>query len=282
MSDVYLELVGLTKRFGESIAVDSVELAVERGSVLALLGPSGSGKTTTLRLLAGFERPDSGRIVVDGKDVTTQPPVERRFGMVFQHYALFPHLTVAENIAFGLAEKSAAEQRSRVAEVLSLVDLEGFGEREVTALSGGQQQRVAVARALAPEPRVLLLDEPLSALDYSLRKDMQIELKMLQRQLDITFILVTHDQEEALSMSDRVVVMSTGKVEQVGTPRAVYEKPQNLYVAKFIGATNIFETHIEDVSNKTVTVDVEGKKFTLETSRTFQTGQKVNIVVRID
>ena len=277
MSDVYLELLGLTKRFDESIAVDSVDLAVERGSVLALLGPSGSGKTTTLRLLAGFERPDSGSIVVDGKDVTAQPPVERRFGMVFQHYALFPHLTVAENVAFGLTERSAGEQRSRVAEVLSLVDLEGFGDREVTALSGGQQQRVAVARALAPEPRVLLLDEPLSNLDPGLRERTRRELRTALERAGVTTVFVTHEQEEAFALGDRIAVLRDGALEQVGSARELYERPASEFVATFVGRASVLPGVVLDGGEVRV---AEGATWPVANRESLTEGQGVAVVVR--
>ena len=239
MSDSYLQLNNLSKRFGEEVAVDNISLAVERGSILALLGPSGSGKTTTLRLLAGFETPDSGGIVVDGKDVTGQPPVDRRFGMVFQHYALFPHLTVLENVTFGLSDKSPEERSRRAAEVLTLVDLEDFGPREITALSGGQQQRVAVARALAPEPRVLLLDEPLSNLDPGLRERTRRELREALVQAGVTTVFVTHEQEEAFALGDSVAVLRAGALEQVGPARELYEQPNTEFVATFVGRASV-------------------------------------------
>ncbi len=257
MPDCHLELVGLTKRFGDAVAVDNISLEVGRGSVLALLGPSGSGKTTTLRLLAGFEQPDSGSILVDGKDVTSQSPVERRFGMVFQHYALFPHLTVEENVSFGLSGRSAQERRSRVAQVLSLVDLEGFGNREVTALSGGQQQRVAVARALAPEPRVLLLDEPLSNLDPGLRERTRRELRAALVQSGVTSVFVTHEQEEAFALGDRVAVLEDGALQQVGTPRQLYEQPDTQFVATFVGRASVLEGVLVDGGRVRVAHGVE-------------------------
>jgi ABC-type Fe3+/spermidine/putrescine transport system ATPase subunit len=216
MSDAFLQLSNLTKRFGTHVAVDDLTLSVPRGTVLALLGPSGSGKTTTLRLLAGFERPDKGTITVDGRDETGRAPAQRHFGMVFQHYALFPHLTVGENVAFGLANDPAVGKARRVSDMLALVDLEGFAERQVSALSGGQQQRVAVARALAPAPRVLLLDEPLSNLDPSLRERTRRELKAALRKIGITTIFVTHEQEEAFALGDQVAVLNEGRLEQVG------------------------------------------------------------------
>jgi ABC-type Fe3+/spermidine/putrescine transport system ATPase subunit len=235
MSDPYLQLNSLTKSFGDHMAVHALTLAVEKGDVLALLGPSGSGKTTTLRLLAGFERPDSGEIVVEGADVTGLSPAQRRFGMVFQHYALFPHLTVGQNIGFGITDLPAEERQIRVKEVLAVVDLPGFGEREVTALSGGQQQRVAVARALAPEPRILLLDEPLSNLDPGLRERTRRELRRALAQTGVTTVFVTHEQEEAFALGDRVAVINHGALEQVGTAPELYENPATKFVATFVG-----------------------------------------------
>jgi ABC-type Fe3+/spermidine/putrescine transport system ATPase subunit len=236
MSEGYLRIEGLAKSFDGVPAVDGVSLSVARGEILALLGPSGSGKTTTLRLLAGFETPDAGRVVVDGEDVTRTAPAGRRFGMVFQHYALFPHLDVGQNVAFGLklgAEAAAA----RVREVLAMVDLAGYELRPVSALSGGQQQRVALARSLAPEPRVLLLDEPLSNLDPSLRERTRRELRLAIRQVGITTVFVTHEQEEAFDLGDRVAVLSGGRREQVGTADQLYDEPATGFVAGFVGRT---------------------------------------------
>ncbi len=233
----YLELASLDKRFGAQTVLTGLSLAIPRGEVFALLGPSGSGKTTALRLLAGFEEPDAGRIVVDGDDVTLLPPARRRFGMVFQHYALFPHLTVAENVAFGLAK--APDRAERVTRALGLVDLAGLEHRPVTALSGGQQQRVALARALAPEPRVLLLDEPLSNLDPALRERTRRSLTETVRRVGITTVLVTHEQEEAFELGDRVGVLSRGRLEQVGRPEVLYEQPASRFVATFVGRASI-------------------------------------------
>jgi ABC-type Fe3+/spermidine/putrescine transport system ATPase subunit len=230
----FLRLTSLTKRFGGLSAVDDLSLDVARGEILALLGPSGSGKTTTLRLLAGFEVPDAGSIVVSGEDVTRAAPAARRFGMVFQHYALFPHLDVGANVAFGLRVRGEAAAR-RVREVLAMVDLEGFERRPVAALSGGQQQRVALARSLAPEPRVLLLDEPLSNLDPALRERTRRELRRSIRQVGITTVFVTHEQEEAFDLGDRVAVLHRGRLEQVGTPDQLYEEPATAFVAGFVG-----------------------------------------------
>ncbi|HVO34671.1 MAG TPA: ABC transporter ATP-binding protein [Gemmatimonadales bacterium] len=230
----YLSVAGLTKSFGGVAAVDALSLGVARGEILALLGPSGSGKTTTLRLLAGFEVPDAGTITVDGEDVTRTAPAARRFGMVFQHYALFPHLDVGQNVSFGLAASGEAAAR-RVREVLAMVDLAGYERRPVTALSGGQQQRVAVARSLAPEPRVLLLDEPLSNLDPSLRERTRRELRRAIKQVGITTVFVTHEQEEAFELGDRIAVLSAGHLEQVGTADELYDEPRTAFVAGFVG-----------------------------------------------
>lgn len=237
----FLTLAGLDKSFGDLHVLDRVSLEVEEGEILALLGPSGSGKTTLLRLLAGFDRPDSGSIRVAGQEVTELPPARRRFGMVFQHYALFPHLSVGENVAFGLAgggrDRGAVERR--VTEVLSLVDLAGFETRRISQISGGQQQRVALARALAPEPRVLLLDEPLSNLDPALREKTRRELREAIERVGITTVFVTHEQEEAFDLGGRVAVLHRGLLDQVGTPEELYERPQTRFVAGFIGRNNL-------------------------------------------
>ncbi len=236
----YLRLDGLTRRFegGEHPAVENLALDVARGEILALLGPSGSGKTTTLRLLAGFETPDAGRVLVEGEDITRLPPAARRFGMVFQHYALFPHLDVGENVAFGLGERGGRAAAGRVAEALAMVDLAGFERRRVTELSGGQQQRVALARSLAPSPRVLLLDEPLSNLDPALRERTRRELREAIKRIGITTVFVTHEQEEAFDLGDRVAVLSRGRLEQVGTADELYDSPASEFVARFIGRVN--------------------------------------------
>jgi putative spermidine/putrescine transport system ATP-binding protein len=236
MDTPYLSLRGLTKAFDATVAVYDLSLDVARGEILALLGPSGSGKTTTLRLLAGFETPDAGAILVSGEDVTRVAPAARRFGMVFQHYALFPHLDVGANVAFGLAVKGEAAAR-RVREVLAMVDLAGYERRPVAALSGGQQQRVALARSLAPEPRILLLDEPLSNLDPSLRERTRRELRRAIHQVGITTVFVTHEQEEAFDLGDRVAVLHRGRLEQVGSPDELYDEPASAFVAGFVGRT---------------------------------------------
>jgi spermidine/putrescine transport system ATP-binding protein len=237
-----IRLEALVKSFGPGIvAVDGIDLDMPPGEFFTMVGPSGCGKTTTLRMIAGFERPTSGRILLDGEDVAQTPPHRRNVNTVFQSYALFPHLNVADNVAFGLKYKKVtkAERATAVAEALSLVQLTGFEKRKPGQLSGGQQQRVALARALVLRPRVLLLDEPLGALDARLRKDLQVELKTLQENLGITFVFVTHDQEEALTMSDRVAVMNDGRVEQSGPPQLIYEEPATLFVADFLGVSNL-------------------------------------------
>jgi putative spermidine/putrescine transport system ATP-binding protein len=236
---------GLRKAYGAVVALERLSLDVWPGEFFTLLGPSGSGKTTTLRLIAGFERPDAGTIALDGVDVTGRPPYQRDVNTVFQDYALFPHMTIAENVAYGLMVKGVGrrDRAARAEEALQLVQLGEMGTRKPIQLSGGQRQRVALARALVNRPRVLLLDEPLGALDLKLRQDMQLELKRIQRELSdgVTFLYVTHDQDEALTMSDRIAVFSTGRIEQVGTPREIYERPANEFVAGFVGTSNIVE-----------------------------------------
>src|SRR5437763_1278654 len=236
-----LKIQGVRKSYGQVVAVAGVDLVVDEGEFFTLLGPSGSGKTTLLRLIAGFERPDAGRIELGGRDVTSVPPYLRDTNTVFQDYALFPHMSVAENIAYGLRVKRVSRQQreKRVQRALDMVRLTGLGGRRPNQLSGGQRQRVALARAVVNEPEVLLLDEPLGALDLKLRQEMQIELKQIQKEVGITFIYVTHDQEEALTMSDRVAVMSNGQIEQIGSPVDVYERPATEFVAGFIGISNV-------------------------------------------
>ena len=237
-----IELKNITKTYDNGFtAVSDFNLYVKRGEFVTFLGPSGCGKTTTLRMIAGFELPSSGTILLNGKSIADLPPYERPINTVFQRYALFPHMNIYENIAFGLRQKKMPEDviSKKVKKVLDLVDLEGFEKRSVSTLSGGQQQRIAIARALVNEPEILLLDEPLGALDLKMRKEMQLELKEMHRNLGITFIYVTHDQEEALTMSDTIVVMSEGRIQQIGTPEDIYNEPKNAFVADFIGESNI-------------------------------------------
>ena len=272
-----LELQGLTKRFGEFTAVDSMNLKAAEGEMIALLGGSGCGKTTTLRMIAGFTEPTAGQILVDGKNVSTIPPYRRNIGIFFQNYALFPHMTVFENVAFGLKLQKLPknEIRERVEHMLALVKLTGMDKRYPRQLSGGQQQRVAIARALVNRPKVLLLDEPLGALDLRLRKDMQNELKRIQQQMGITFIYVTHDQEEALTMSDTVVVMDKGRIQQIGTPEDIYNEPKNAFVADFIGESNILNgTMVRDN-----VVKMYGKEFPCVDGG-FEENEPVDVVIR--
>ena len=239
--DVDIRLIGLTKRFEDVVAVNELSLEIERGRFVALLGPSGCGKTTTLRMIGGFEEPTAGAIELAGRDVSGLPPYRRDVNTVFQSYALFPHLSIFENIAFGLRRKKVRgdELRKRVVDALELVGLSGLERRKPKQLSGGQQQRIALARALVNHPRVLLLDEPLGALDLKLRKEMQLELKRIQHEVGITFVHVTHDQEEAMTMADRIVIMNFGRIEQLGTPSELYEKPRTAFVAGFLGVSNL-------------------------------------------
>ena len=257
-----LELRRLVKRFGPVAAVDDLSLTIAAGEFITLLGASGSGKTTTLRMLAGFERPDGGDVLMDGKPITALPPYHRDINTVFQHYALFPHMSARQNVEYGLRMKRvpAAERRERVERALEMVRLADLGARAPRQLSGGQQQRVALARALVNRPRVLLLDEPLGALDLKLRREMQLELKRLQAHLGITFVYVTHDQEEALTMSDRVVLMRQGRIAQVGTPRELYDRPASRYVADFIGDTNLLPAEIEPAGDGRATATVADRR----------------------
>jgi spermidine/putrescine transport system ATP-binding protein len=246
--DAVAEFAGATKRFGEVLAADRIDLRIRRGEFLSFLGPSGCGKTTALRMLAGFETPTSGVILIDGKDVSAMPAYQRPVNMVFQHYALFPHMTVAQNVGYGLRQLRPRLPKDviavRVSTALARVRLEEFGTRRIWELSGGQQQRVALARAIINEPQILLLDEPMAALDAKLRGEMQRELLELQRSLNITFVLVTHDQEEALSMSDRICIMGKGRIAQVGSPQELYDRPRSRYVADFVGKANIVTAQI--------------------------------------
>jgi spermidine/putrescine transport system ATP-binding protein len=250
MARVAIALTGVSKSFGGHRAVDDVSLEIAEGEFFSLLGPSGCGKTTTLRMIAGFETPDAGRVVLQGTDVTAVPANRRPVNMVFQQYALFPHMSIYDNVAFGLKAKKVPreEHAERIAELLRVVSLEGYEDRRPRQLSGGQQQRVALARALVNRPAALLLDEPLGALDVKLRKQMQLELKRIQHELGTTFVYVTHDQDEALAMSDRIAVMNGGKVEQLGGPREIYEQPQTAFVADFIGSLNTLEVRIDELA----------------------------------
>ncbi len=251
----------VVKRFGSYVAVENAHFAIEQGEFFSMLGPSGCGKTTTLRMIAGFEQPTTGRILLDGKDVSRVPPYRRNVNTVFQHYALFPHMSVADNVAFGprSLKLDPAETKRRVDALLDVVRLTTFADRKPAQLSGGQQQRVALARALANYPSALLLDEPLGALDLKLRQAMQIELKRIQREVGITFIYVTHDQEEALTMSDRIAVMNEGRVEQIGSPQEIYHSPTSVFVANFIGVANLIPGVVQQVSGRDATVLVAGR-----------------------
>lgn len=278
-----MQLAGIRKCFDGKEVIPQLDLTINNGEFLTLLGPSGCGKTTVLRLIAGLETVDSGRIMLDNEDITHVPAENRYVNTVFQSYALFPHMTVFENVAFGLRMQKtpAAEITPRVMEALRMVQLETFAQRKPHQLSGGQQQRVAIARAVVNKPRLLLLDESLSALDYKLRKQMQNELKALQRKLGITFVFVTHDQEEALTMSDRIVVMRDGRIEQDGTPREIYEEPKNLFVAGFIGEINMFNaTVIERLDEQRVRANVEGRECNIYVNFAVEPGQKLHVLLR--
>lgn len=253
MSQNIIEIQGISKVYGDNTVLDNLSLNIRKNEFLTLLGPSGCGKTTTLKIIAGFENADSGKVVFNGNDISDLPPYKRQLNTVFQKYALFPHMNIYENIAFGLKIKKVPKEEidKKVREMLKMVALEGFEKRSVESLSGGQQQRVAIARALVNEPQVLLLDEPLGALDLKLRKEMQLELKKIQKRLGITFIFVTHDQEEALTMSDTIVVMNKGVIQQMGSPEDIYNEPANAFVADFIGESNILSgIMIEDYKVK--------------------------------
>jgi iron(III) transport system ATP-binding protein len=281
---LHLEAVSkiFTQRGASINAVDGVSLSIEQSEFITLLGPSGCGKTTTLRLIAGFETPTSGRVILDGKDITHQPPNKRDMAMVFQSYALFPHMSVFENIAYGLhiRKLSRAEIKEKVERALDMVGMGKMGDRRPNQLSGGQQQRVALARALVMEPRVLLFDEPLSNLDAKLRVQMRAEIHALQRRLNITSVYVTHDQVEAMAMSDRIVVMNAGRIEQIGNPKEIYRHPVSRFVAGFIGRANFVETCAEDVRGNNVTVSLLGRTITLPMQSAPKTGDKLTAVMR--
>ena len=276
-------LTNLRKQYGDFVAVENTTLNVKKGEFLTFLGSSGCGKTTTLRMIAGFEDPTEGSILIGGKHAEHLPPNKREVNTVFQNYALFPHLTIRENIAFGLKLQKAkkAEIKERVENIIKLVKLEEHADKSPDQLSGGQKQRVAIARAIVNNPKVLLLDEPLGALDLKLRKEMQLELKQLQRELEITFIYVTHDQEEALTMSDRIVVMNKGRIEQVGTAHEIYERPQTKFVAQFIGETNLFENvEILEKNGNDYVVAIGSEKVSTDSMKDFKPGEKVHISIR--
>ena len=277
-----LALRTLTKRFGDAVAVDELDLDIGAGEFFSLLGASGCGKTTTLRMIAGFERPDSGRILLDGKDLTDVSPHRRPVNTVFQSYALFPFLDVRDNVAFGLKyhDLSRQEERRRVEQALALVEMQGLTGRKPHQLSGGQQQRVALARALVLEPTVLLLDEPMGALDAKLRKQLQGDLRSLQRTVGTTFVYVTHDQEEALTMSDRLAVLRDGRLMQVGTPSEVYSRPANAYVAGFLGTANLFDTVVADVASDLATCRVGEVDLLVTAAEAGSRGSAVSLVVR--
>ena len=282
-SSVAIALERVTKRFGRTAAVDDVSLSIGDGEFFSLLGPSGCGKTTTLRMIAGFEQPDEGRILLQDDDVTTVPPSRRPLNMVFQHYALFPHMSIYDNVAFGLkvSRVPRSDHRERIDKMLRVVELEGFEKRRIRQLSGGQQQRVALARALVKEPAALLLDEPLGALDVKLRKQMQHELKRIQAELGTTFVYVTHDQEEALAMSDRIAVMNGGRVEQIGSPREIYERPQTPFVADFIGSLNTLDLRADELVGSFAMMRVgEGERLIVPTEAGVKQGDSLRIAVR--
>ncbi len=277
MSKKLINFVNITKAFGDNVVLDDLNLYIRENEFITLLGPSGCGKTTTLRILGGFETPDRGQVIFDGKDITALPPNERNLNTVFQKYALFPHMSIAENIAFGLKIKKKSKEYidDKIRYALKLVNLDGFERRSVDSLSGGQQQRIAIARAIVNEPKVLLLDEPLGALDLKLRQDMQYELIRLKNELGITFVYVTHDQEEALTMSDTIVVMNQGYIQQIGTPEMIYNEPVNAFVADFIGDSNI----IDGVMVKDRVVSILGTKIPC-VDEGFGCNRPVDVVIR--
>jgi len=275
-----LKFEGITKRFGDFIAVDDLTLTVPQGSFFALLGPSGCGKTTTLRMAAGLEDPTAGRVLIGDEDITDLRPYKRPVNTVFQSYALFPHLTINENVSFGLRRRGVKDYRQQTEDMLELIQLAPYADRKPAQLSGGQQQRVALGRALVNEPGVLLLDEPLGALDLKLRRQMQIELKRIQTEVGITFVHVTHDQEEAMTMADTIAVMNHGVIEQMGAPAELYENPETTFVANFLGQSNLVMTNVVAGSGENVVVDCQGQKVEVETSRSHATGSRAWLGVR--
>ncbi len=275
-----LELVGIRKEFPGFVAIEDLDLKIPAGEFFALLGPSGCGKTTTLRLVAGLDSPTQGKILIGGKDVTATKPHERPVNTVFQNYALFPHMSVLENVAFGLRQKKVSDPLPKAMDALKLVELEHLAQRRPTQLSGGQQQRVALARALVNRPSLLLLDEPLGALDLKLRRQMQVELKAIQMEVGLTFLHVTHDQEEAMDMADTVAVMNKGRIEQMGAPEALYDRPKTLFVSKFLGQSNIFVGEVSEKNADSVSINVAGKKLTVPVKRAEKTTGKIAIGVR--
>jgi spermidine/putrescine transport system ATP-binding protein len=275
-----LQLENVTKRFGEFVAVDDLTLTIPRGSFFALLGPSGCGKTTTLRMVAGLEEPTAGRISIGAEDITWAKPYRRPVNTVFQSYALFPHLDIFENVAFGLRRRGVKDVKAQVGDMLDLVELSGFARRKPAQLSGGQQQRVALGRALINRPEVLLLDEPLGALDLKLRRQMQLELKRIQTEVGITFVHVTHDQEEAMTMADTIAVMNHGRVEQMGAPTDLYENPATTFVANFLGRSNLIAGRVTARSGADAVVDVQGRKVALPAARVHSDGDAVHVGVR--
>lgn len=277
MSKKLINLMHIAKSYGDNVILDDLNLYIRENEFITLLGPSGCGKTTTLRIIGGFETPDKGQVLFDGKDITALPPNERDLNTVFQKYALFPHMSIAENIAFGLKirKKSKAYINDKIKYALKLVNLDGFEHRSIDSLSGGQQQRIAIARAIVNEPKVLLLDEPLGALDLKLRQEMQYELIRLKNELGITFVFVTHDQEEALTMSDTIVVMNKGKIQQIGRPEDIYNEPKNAFVADFIGESNI----LDGVMLEDYVVKFFGRKFQC-VDKGFAPNEPVDVVIR--
>ena len=275
-----LELVGIRKEFPGFVAIENLDLKIPAGEFFALLGPSGCGKTTTLRLVAGLDSPTKGKILIGNQDVSSTRPHERPVNTVFQNYALFPHMSVLENVAFGLRQRKVGEPLPKATEALKLVELEHLSDRRPSQLSGGQQQRVALARALVNRPSLLLLDEPLGALDLKLRRQMQVELKAIQMEVGLTFLHVTHDQEEAMDMADTVAVMNKGRIEQMGAPEALYERPKTLFVSKFLGQSNIFVGDVSETSGDSVSISVAGRQIKVPTNRAEKTTGKIAIGVR--